>query len=63
MGEVTPPRHSALKDYDRWLDRAEQEQLPLALLRPFEPDAVQLWLAVPDVVDLGIRLVDHSRWL
>ena len=40
QGKVAPPRHSAPKDYDRWLDRAEQEQLPLALLRPFEPDAV-----------------------
>ena len=40
QGKVAPRRHSAPKDYDRWLDRAEQEQLPLALLRPFEPDAV-----------------------
>jgi putative SOS response-associated peptidase YedK len=30
------------RDYDRWLDREETEQLPLDLLRPFESNAMEM---------------------
>lgn len=37
------------RDYDRWLDRGETEQLPLDLLRPFESDAMEMHEANPKV--------------
>ena len=37
------------RDYDRWLDREETEELPLALLRPFESDAMEMSEANPKV--------------
>ena len=37
------------RDYDRWLDREETEQLPLDLLRPFESDAMEMHEANPKV--------------
>ncbi len=37
------------RDYDRWLDRAELEQLPLDLLRPFDADAMEMHAANPKV--------------
>ncbi len=37
------------RDYDRWLDREETEQLPLDLLRPFESEAMEMYEANPKV--------------
>lgn len=37
------------RDYDRWLDRSETEQLPLDLLRPFDSDEMQVHQANPKV--------------
>ena len=37
------------RDYDRWLDREETEQLPLDLLRPFESEAMEMREANPQV--------------
>src|SRR5450631_1839286 len=37
------------RDYDRWLDRDEAEQLPLDLLRPFESEAMEMHEANPKV--------------
>ena len=37
------------RDYDRWLDREETEQLPLDLLRPFESEAMEMHEANPKV--------------
>ena len=37
------------RDYDRWLDREEVEQLPLDLLRPFESEAMEMHEANPKV--------------
>jgi putative SOS response-associated peptidase YedK len=37
------------RDYDRWLDREENEQLPLDLLRPFESGAMEMHEANPKV--------------
>ena len=36
-------------DYDRWPDRGETERPPLDLLRPFDPDAMEMHLANPKV--------------
>jgi putative SOS response-associated peptidase YedK len=37
------------RDYDRWLDREETEQLPLDLMRPFESEAMEMYEANPKV--------------
>ncbi len=37
------------RDYDRWLNRAETERLPLDLLRPFEAQAMEMHEANPRV--------------
>jgi putative SOS response-associated peptidase YedK len=37
------------RDYDRWLDRTETEQLPVDLLRPFDSDAMEMREANPKV--------------
>ena len=37
------------RDYDRWLDREEHEQLPIDLLRPFDSDALEMYEANPKV--------------
>ena len=37
------------RDYDRWLDREETEQLPLDLLRPFDPKEMDMHEADPKV--------------
>ncbi len=37
------------RDYDRWLDREETEQLPLDLLRPLESDEMEMHEADPKV--------------
>ncbi len=37
------------REYDRWLDRDETEQLPLDLLRPFESTEMQVYEANPKV--------------
>ena len=37
------------RDYGRWLDREETEQLPLDLLRPFESEAMEMHKADPRV--------------
>jgi putative SOS response-associated peptidase YedK len=37
------------RDYDRWLDRAETERLPLDLLRPYESEAMEMREANPKV--------------
>ncbi len=37
------------RDYDRWLDRTETEQLPLDLLRPFESEEMEMREANPKV--------------
>jgi putative SOS response-associated peptidase YedK len=37
------------RDYDRWLNREETEQLPLDLLRPFESEAMEMREANPKV--------------
>ena len=37
------------RDYDRWLDREETERLPIDLLRPFESDEMEAFLANPKV--------------
>ncbi len=37
------------RDFDRWLDREESEQLPLDLLRPFDSDAMAMYEASPRV--------------
>jgi putative SOS response-associated peptidase YedK len=37
------------RDYDRWLDRGESEQLPVDLLRPFDSDAMEMHPANPKV--------------
>ena len=33
------------RDYDRWLDRGETERLPLDLLKPFDPAAMEMHAA------------------
>lgn len=33
------------RDYDRWLDREQTEQLPIDLLRPFESDEMEMYEA------------------
>lgn len=35
------------RDYDRWLDREDTEQLPTDLLRPFESEAIEMHQANP----------------
>jgi len=42
-------RHPDPRDYDRWLDREETERLPIDLLRPFESDEMEAFLANPKV--------------
>jgi putative SOS response-associated peptidase YedK len=37
------------RDYDRWLDRGETEQLPLDLLRPYESESMEMHEANPAV--------------
>ena len=37
------------RDYDRWLDREQTEQLPLDLMRPFESEAMEMYEANPKV--------------
>ena len=37
------------RDYDRWLDRDETEQLPLDLLRPLASDEMEMFEAHPNV--------------
>ena len=37
------------RDYDRWLDREEVDQLPLDLLRPLESDVLEMYEANPSV--------------
>ena len=37
------------RDFDRWLDREENERLPLDLLRPFDWDAMEMYGANPKV--------------
>jgi putative SOS response-associated peptidase YedK len=37
------------RDYDRWLDRGETEQLPLDLLRPFDAREMEMRKANPKV--------------
>ena len=37
------------RDYDRWLYRSETERLPLDLLRPFDPDTMEMHAASPRV--------------
>ena len=37
------------RDYDRWLDREETEQLPIDLLRPFESEEMEMYEANPKV--------------
>ena len=35
------------RDYDRWLDRGETQQLPLDLLRPYEAEDMEMYEANP----------------
>ena len=37
------------RDYDRWLDREETERLPLYLLKPHEPEEMEMYKANPKV--------------
>ncbi len=37
------------RDYDRWLDREETEQLPLDLLKPYESEEMEMYEANPKV--------------
>ena len=37
------------RDYDRWLDREETEQLPLDLLRPYESEDMEMFEASAEV--------------
>lgn len=37
------------QDYDRWLNRDENEKLPIDLLRPFNSDAMEMGEANPRV--------------
>jgi putative SOS response-associated peptidase YedK len=37
------------RDYDRWLNREETEQLPIDLLRPFESEEMEVYEANPKV--------------
>jgi len=37
------------RDYDRWLDRSETEQLPLDLLKPYESEGMEMSEANPAV--------------
>ena len=37
------------RDYDLWLDREATEQLPLVLLRPFDPTEMDMHEADPKV--------------
>ena len=37
------------RDYDRWIDREEQERLPIDLLRPFDSEAMVMYEANPQV--------------
>jgi len=37
------------RDYDRWLDREQTEQLPLDLMRPFASEAMEMYEANPKV--------------
>ena len=37
------------RDYDRWLDREEVDELPLDLLRPLESDVLEMYEANPSV--------------
>jgi putative SOS response-associated peptidase YedK len=37
------------RDYDRWLNRVETEQLPIDLLRPFESEEMEVYEANPKV--------------
>ncbi len=50
-GSHTPAHagHSSYQSYDRWLDREENEQLPLDLLRPFESEDMEMYEANPKV--------------
>jgi putative SOS response-associated peptidase YedK len=52
------------RDYDRWLDREETEQLPMDLLRPFESDAMEMREANPKVNNVrnnGPELMRHAE--
>ena len=37
------------RDYDRWLDREQSEQLPVDLLRPLDSDEMEMFEANPKV--------------
>jgi putative SOS response-associated peptidase YedK len=41
------------RDYDRWLDRAETQRLPLDLLRPYKAEAMEMHEANPKVGKTG----------
>jgi len=51
--EIISPVHDRMpallhrRDYDRWLDRNEVEQVPADLLRPFESTAMRIFAANP----------------
>ena len=52
------------RDYDRWLDREETEQLPLDLLRPFESEAMEMREANPKVNNVrnnGPELLEQAE--
>ena len=52
------------RDYDRWLDREETEQLPLDLLRPFDAEEMDMHEADPKVGNVrnnGPELLAQSR--
>jgi putative SOS response-associated peptidase YedK len=40
------------RDYDRWLDREQTEELPLDLLRPFDSEAMEMYEANPKVTNV-----------